>query len=175
MKKKRAVTDRMERPAPATPSLIHTNESQKESNMDFDFASIDTKKLSESGVQLSLLKLDGKPLTDRDGNPVRVTLLGPDSAKYRALTRENIRRRLEKRALGTVASDVDIDEVERETMEILTVCTVAWEGVNTPQGEPIPCTPENVRKLYEAYPVIREQVDGFVGNRANFIPASSTR
>ena len=143
--------------------------------MDFDFASIDTKKLSESGVPLSLLKLDGKPLTDKDGNAVTVTLLGPDSAKYRALTRENIRRRLEKRALGSVASEVDVDEVERETLEILAVCTVAWQGVNTPQGESIPCTPENARKLYEAYPVIREQVDGFIGNRANFIPASSKR
>lgn len=143
--------------------------------MDFDFASIDTKKLSESGVPLLILKLDGKPLADKDGNPVRITLLGPDSAKYRALTRENIRRRLEKRALGAAATEFDVDEVERETMEILAVCTVAWEGVNTPQGEAIPCSLENARKLYEAYPVIREQVDAFVGNRANFIPASSQR
>jgi hypothetical protein len=34
-------------------------------------------------------------------------------------------------------------------------------------------TEDNVRKLYGAYPVVREQVEAFISNRANFIPASS--
>lgn len=145
--------------------------------MEFDFASIDTKKLSESGAPLSIKKLDGSPLLDRNGQPVTILLLGPDSSKYRALARENVRRRLEKRAAGGPApiTGDEIDEVERETLEILAVCTVGWKGVYTPDGDEIACTTDNARKLYENYPVVREQVDAFVGSRANFIQASSTR
>jgi hypothetical protein len=144
--------------------------------MQFDLASIDTKKLSESGAPLAIKKLDGSPLLDRNGSPVTILLLGPDSAKYRALTRENVRRRLERRATGAAPiTEAEIDEVERDTLEILAVCTVGWKGVYTPEGDEIACSADNARALYENYPVVREQVDAFVGNRANFIPASSTR
>jgi hypothetical protein len=144
--------------------------------MDFDFASVDTKTLSEKGVPVTIRRLDGQPLLDRDGKEVQITLLGPDSAKYRALTRENVRKRLERRAQGAVPLTVEeVDEVENDSIEILAVCTASWSGVNTPQGEPIDCTVDNARKLYLNYPVIREQVDAFIGNRANFIQASSKR
>lgn len=144
--------------------------------MDFDLASVDTKTLSEQGVPLSIRRVDGSLLLDRDGKEVQITLLGPDSSKYRSLTRENVRKRLERRALGAKDLTVEeIDEVEADSMEILAVCTTGWVGVNTPQGEPIPCTVENALKLYQNYPVIREQVDAFVGNRANFIQALSKR
>lgn len=144
--------------------------------MDFDFASVDTKTLSEKGVPITIRRLDGQPLLDRDGKEVTITLLGPDSAKYRALTRENVRKRLERRAQGAVPLTVEeVDEVENDSIEILAVCTASWSGVNTPQGEAIECTVDNARKLYLNYPVIREQVDAFIGNRANFIQASSKR
>lgn len=144
--------------------------------MIFDLNDIDTKKLSEAGVALQIKRLDGTPLVNAAGESVTITLLGPDSAKYRALTRESIKKRLDRRVQG--ASDVtmdDLDQIERETIEILVVCTVGWTGVRTPEGETIACTQDNARRLYENYPVVREQVDAFVGNRANFLQASSGR
>lgn len=144
--------------------------------MNFDLNDIDTKKLSEAGVALQIKRLDGTPLVNAAGESVTITLLGPDSAKYRALTRESIKKRLDRRVTG--ASDVtmdDLDQIERETIEILVVCTVGWTGVRTPEGETIACTQDNARRLYENYPVVREQVDAFVGNRANFLQASSGR
>lgn len=144
--------------------------------MNFDLNDIDTKKLSEAGVALQIKRLDGTPLVNAAGESVTITLLGPDSAKYRALTRESIKKRLDRRVQG--AADVtmdDLDQIERETIEILVVCTVGWTGVRTPEGETIACTQDNARRLYENYPVVREQVDAFVGNRANFLQASSGR
>lgn len=143
--------------------------------MDFDLAAVDTKTLSEQGVPLTIRRLDGSPLLDREGQEVQITLYGPDSAKYRALTRENVRKRLERRAQGLAVTEDAIDEVEADSIEILAVCTASWRGVNTPQGEAIECTVENARKLYQNYPVIRDQVDAFIGSRANFIQASSKR
>jgi hypothetical protein len=145
--------------------------------MDFDFSDIDTKPMSQAGVWMPILKLDGSPLVAKSGGPVRIRLLGVDSTQYRSATRETVRKRLAKRAASgsaqTPLSGDDMDEVERDTLDLLVTCTVGWENVMTPQGEAIPCGPDNARALFESYPVIREQVEAFIGNRANFTRASS--
>lgn len=145
--------------------------------MDFDFAQIDTRKHSEQGMPLTIRKPDGTVLHDKDGKPVSIMLLGPDSSKYRQVTRDSVRKRLAQRASGNAAqvSDADIEEAERDAIELLVACTVSWLGVYTPQGEAIPCTPDNARALFVAYPVVREQAEAFIANRVHFTPASPTR
>jgi hypothetical protein len=145
--------------------------------MNFDFAQIDTRKHSETGMALTIRKPDGSVLNDSDGNPVSIMLLGPDSSKYRQVTRDSVRKRLAQRAAGNAApvSDADIEEAERDAIELLVACTVSWQGVRTPQGEVIPCTPDNARALYVGYPVVREQAESFIANRVHFTPASPTR
>jgi hypothetical protein len=145
--------------------------------MDFDFSDVDTKAMAQAGVWMPIRKLDGGVLTAKNGGEVRIKLLGVDSSSYRAATRETVRKRLAKRAATgaqqTALTGDDLDEVERDTMDLLVACTVGWEHVLTPQGEAIPCGPETVRALLESYPVIREQVEAFIGNRTNFTRASS--
>ncbi len=53
-------------------------------------------------------------------------------------------------------------------IDVLVACTLGWEGLGDKEG-PLAFTPENARRLYIDYPVIREQVDNFVGNRGNFL------
>lgn len=142
--------------------------------MQFDLAQIDTKTLAETGVDMPVKSLDGKPLIARNGEQVAITVLGSDSSKYRALTRVQVRKRMEQIASGkTTMTDTDMDETDREVMDVLVACTVGWKNVLDTSGNAIPFTNDNVRKLYEAYPIIREQVESFISNRANFIPPSS--
>lgn len=142
--------------------------------MDFALDSIDTRTLSETGVDVAIHKLNStEPLLAANGTPVTIKVLGPDSSKYRALSRSNIRKRLSKMAENKQTTDADLDENESDALDMLAACTVGWVGVLNTKGEPIECTVENARKLYEAYPVVREQVDGFIGERANFLKASS--
>jgi hypothetical protein len=141
--------------------------------MQFDLAQIDTKTLAESGAPMPVKSLDGKPLIARNGDPVVIRVLGADSTKYRSLTRAQMRKRMEAAANNKQDAVADVDETDREVIEILVACTVGWSGVLNTEGTPIPFTEENVRKLYAAYPVIRDQVDVFISNRANFIQASS--
>lgn len=142
--------------------------------MQFDFAQIDTKTLAETGVEMPVRLLDGKPLIARTGEPVSITLLGSDSNQYRALTRAQVRKRMEQLAGGNrTLTDADMDENDREVLDVLVACTVGWKAVLDTSGTPIPFDADNVRKLYVAYPVVREQVEAFISNRANFIPASS--
>ena len=145
--------------------------------MDFDFSDVDTKAMAQAGVWMPIRKLDGGVLTAKNGGEVRIKLLGVDSSSYRTATRETVRKRLAKRAVGgaqqTALSGDDLEEVERDTLDLLVACTVGWEHVMSPQGEAILCGPEAARSLFESYPVIREQVEAFIGNRANFTRASS--
>jgi hypothetical protein len=155
----------------------HTGASlfSEESTMQFDLAQIDTKTLAETGVEMPVKSLDGKPLIARNGDPVVISVLGSDSTKYRTLTRAQLRKRMEAMAAGKqgALTEAEMDETERDVIDVLVACTVGWKGVLTTEGEPIPFTEDNVRKLYSAYPVIREQVDEFISKRANFISASS--
>jgi hypothetical protein len=70
-------------------------------------------------------------------------------------------------------SDDEFEEAMRRNIEFSAACTSTWENVLTPQGEAIPFSVENACKLYDRYPVIREQVEAFIANRANFTRASS--
>jgi hypothetical protein len=141
--------------------------------MDFDLAEIDTRTAANDGVWLPLMRVDGSPLTVRD-EPVRVRLLGQDSDAYRQRMREHLRRRLERRAAGDIAPTLDdLDRAEQEGNEILAACTADWSGVYSLSGDKIRCSFDAALALYQRFPVIREQVDRFVANRANFIAASS--
>lgn len=143
--------------------------------MEFALDGIDTKTLSEAGVDVVIKKLNSnEPLKAANGEPVSIKVLGPDSGKYRTLSRAQIRKRLAKRAAGqTEVTDADMDENDHDAMEILAGCTVGWAGVLDKAGAAIPCTFENAMKLYENYPVVREQVDFFLSERSNFLRASS--
>lgn len=156
-------------------ALFHFNLHLKANDMDFALDGIDTKTLSEAGVNVVIKMINSKePLKAANGEVVSIKVLGPDSGKYRTLSRAQIRKRLVRRAEGqTEVTDADMDEGDRDAMEILAGCTVGWTGVLDKAGKPIPCTFENALKLFEGYPVVREQVDLFISERSNFLQASS--
>lgn len=136
--------------------------------MDFDLPGMDTRTLSEKGVNMPVKQMDGSPLLDKDGKQVFISVLGPDSTKYRAMTRDQVRKRIQAASTGAPIPEDEDDA----TLAILVACTTGWTGINTPKGEPIPATPENFAALYTRYPVIRDQVDLFMAQRQNFILAS---
>jgi hypothetical protein len=142
--------------------------------MNFDLAEIDTKTLSEQGVPMIVKRLESpEPLIARNGKPVTLMVLGPDSHVYRDFTRRQVRKRLARMNDPSKLAEIDFDEADAETLDLLASCTVGWENVLDTDGKAIAWSAENARKLLAAYPVVREQVDTFVAARANFIKASS--
>lgn len=143
-------------------------------DLKFDLGEVDTKTRSEEGVAMTIRKIDGAELT-RDGKPVRIFLRGPDSEVYIAGQLAQVRKRFARAAdRGSLKpADIDLSEADRDALDLMVACTVSWEQVKTPEGKDIPCTRENVQRLYENYPMIREQVDAFITNRAHFIAAPS--
>jgi hypothetical protein len=134
--------------------------------MEFDLPAIDTKTRSEKGVPMLVRRLDGSILTNSKSQNVEIVLLGPDSDTYRAMSRAQIRKRVNAVSAG---KDPAPEEEERDIIAFLVAITKGWTGVLDKAGEPIPFSPEAAQKLYEGYPVIRDQVDQFTARRENFI------
>lgn len=124
----------------------------------------DTSKLSNQGVDLNILDVDGEP-TD-----ITITLLGMDSDAIKKHSREESRRLIKTSAASRKNMDVDLEYSKR-----LAVCTIAWENVCFGDDVPsIPCTYRYALELYSDYPFIRDQVAEFAENRANFLQPSTT-
>lgn len=141
--------------------------------MKFDLAEVDTKSLSNGGVFMPVRRLNSdEPLVAKNGKQVRIRLRGPDSDVYREFTRKQVQKRLARTNDPKKLNELDFDEIESDALEMLTAVTVGWENVLDPDGKEIPFSPDAARALYAAYPVVREQVDTFVANRAHFLKAS---
>lgn len=139
----------------------------------FDLDLIDTKTRSETGASMTVKGLDGTPLVNSRGKPVEITVKGPDSADYVRLVRHQIKKRMARSGAPT---DEQLAEDEGDLIELLVTCTLGWNGIlDKGNQEPVLFTPDACRKLYRDFPVIRDQVDSFIANRANFTLASSKK
>jgi len=141
--------------------------------MKFDLPQIDTKSLADTGVLMTVTQFDGdEPLIAKNGEPVRIRLRGPDSDVYREFTRKQIQKRFARGNDPKRLNELDMEEVEKDSLDMLAAMTVGWENVLDTDGTEIPFSVEVARALYVSYPVVREQVDTFVANRRNFLRAS---
>lgn len=131
--------------------------------MSIDLGQFET---DNEGEWLEILHpVDGTVIRDEDGKALRVCLVGKDSEDYRKAQRAITERRLRSRSK---ANRMNARGLEREAVEVLVAVTKDWEGFGE-NGAVLECTPENVRKAYTDHIWLREQVDEFVDDRANFM------
>ena len=96
---------------------------------------------------------------------IKITVASPDSAKYRQIS-----MKIQNEQLAYAMKNRGKSSAERlanNALEVLVGATVGWEGI-TEGGKDLPCTPENVRKVYEEVSFIKDQVDEFLGDARNF-------
>lgn len=96
-----------------------------------------------------------------------IKVAGPDS-KLAKQRRAQVQRLL--RGKRNV-SDLDIDTLEKEALETRVAMTLDWGNIE--DGGKLNCTEANVRKVYENYPWVADQVDEFQGDRSNFFTSNS--
>jgi hypothetical protein len=118
-----------------------------------------TTDLANEGQAFEIKLPSGKP------TGVKITVLGQDSRVFRERVAE-----FRRQVAGKDMADV-VGMSEQEAMTTRLACTVMWEGLEDEDGKPLPCTPDNAREFYESAPWVAEQVDAFMGNRSNFLPA----
>lgn len=143
-----------------------------------DLEKLNTVKASNTGFELQLRD----PATN-DDLPIFIVLLGRDSEEFRRVSSEQNKRRVQRasRSGRFNMPTLGIEELERDTSEILASCTKSWREempgktdkvTLTVGGAELECNRDNAKRLYTDYPWMREQVDAAVADRANFLKRS---
>jgi len=133
-----------------------------------DLNNFDTSKTAKTGAKLHLVHpVDDEPMYDGK-KKVTITLLGVDSKEFseskRAITVSNVSKMRK-------GKDFDVVPTDEETARTLAECTLGWDGLS--KGKvPLEFSKDEAFKLYMEFPWIREQVNLFVGDRANFFTKS---
>jgi hypothetical protein len=128
-----------------------------------DLATLDVTAKAEQGAWLTLRH----PGTG-DDLPVRIRLAGKDSKAWKDAEREYSDRRLEEIQKRGKMGKVKTAQIEERGIKLLAMATLEWEGVEL-NGQTLECTRQNAIRLYTEHVWITEQVDEFVGDRANFL------
>lgn len=133
-----------------------------------DLATLDTKAAAERGADLHLAHpVTFEPLFTDDGKPLTIRLLGNDSREFRAGMSELAESRVGKKRTSLAAA-------EANGIDLLARVTVGWSNIIY-NGEPLKFSLENAKMLYRERPWIKEQVDEFVADRANFLKFAATK
>lgn len=130
-----------------------------------ELSSFDVASLAPSGETTEVIIIN--PMTNRETD-MAVVVYGRDSAIYKEALRAQIDRRLRSPGRRVQLTTMTAAEIEAESIDLLVKCTVSWRNVVW-KGQPIACTPENVRMVYEAVPTVREQIDEAIGDRTRFM------
>lgn len=126
-----------------------------------DINTFSTVKRSNEGVELELKRLDnGK------GSGSFITIKGRDSDEFRAIRSERAAQMVARLAEGK-PEEFPQDEEDAMVADTLSKLTVSWRGIDR-NGQPLPFDRKTAYEVYLAMPAIREQLNSFVANRANF-------
>lgn len=145
--------------------------------------SLQTAASSNEGRKLAVLHPEDKvPLFAGEGEgkvPVTITLQGRDSDTYIRAERSNRELAFDQM---TRKGKFKAAEQDHRNDALLAACTTTWTGIpkgwidGTDDETPVEFSRESALALYANPGVkwLREQVDEFVGERANFLPSSPT-
>lgn len=107
------------------------------------------------------------PIEGEEGNQTTITLHGPDSTAQKEVTRKFQNKAL-KDGVKRKKLNISAEQMDAQALALTVAATADWENIEL-EGETLECTPENAKKLYKDYPWIREQVEEFMADRANFL------
>ena len=132
-----------------------------------DLSLLDTVSNSNIGERVNLVHpATSEPFTNADGSPMYITILGPDSDRWK-----DNRHTIIDRRTALKKSKVSAKEIDQTLINSLVAVTVGWNI--TLSGEQPQCTPENVRAVYIKYPWVLKQVQAYFDDESNFSKVSS--
>lgn len=130
-----------------------------------DFAALDTADLANQGVEMPVHGPSGQPVTQDDGEPVTLCLLGDDCDALVKFDRVTTNQHL--RGSQTITAEL----AEAKQINRLARACVGWTGVVL-DGKPLEHSEENARTLFKRFRWLRQQAALFISDRANFLKAS---
>lgn len=78
-------------------------------------------------------------------------------------------RELQFKRRGKEVPALTLDELDAALTDLAVVYVMSWAGVDDAQGQPLACTPENVRQVFVDHPWLRDKVISEGQQLGNFI------
>jgi len=129
---------------------------------EIDLSAFDVSTGAEKGAKLFLRDKHGRQTEEW------IELLGADSKDYQARAAQQNQARLDR--ISQRVSRINENEILTEQIERLAVATKDW-SFKTRDGQKLEVNAKNAINIYINSPLIREQAEFFVQNRANFMQA----
>ena len=139
-----------------------------------DISKINESNASDTGADLELTHPStGDVLVQDDDNrtPITIRILGMDSKVYRNHQQNVQRERMNKMMRARSRKNVDFVMSFEERCSLLAECTVGWSGI-VDNGAEVEFSKKAAYELYHKAPWVADQVDEFMGDRANFFMMS---
>jgi len=138
-----------------------------------DLTTLDSKAKSEKGARLNFINpADGSEMT------TFMDVLGRDSATWTNMEREDLLKNVNKKTSKKKATEDDAIEIEQKITEKLAKMVTKFGEIDDKgkevdyilfQGDKLKWSFENAVLVLETLPWMREQVNVFIGDRANFL------
>jgi hypothetical protein len=138
-----------------------------------DLSGLSTKEGATQGAWLHLEHpVSGLPLGE-PGKPCRWRIAGADSEQYQKAARRQQARRMEDAAQSRSrrANVLSADRLREESLDLVAGCVLDWENVEL-NGATVPFSIAAARAMLVDHDWLREQVEEFLNDRANFLPPS---
>lgn len=130
------------------------------------------EKMEDKGIEVELLDLNGEWITYKGDNGtvenVTMKVVGTYSQRYRRAQETQTTKTLRKRSSSNLGRDLG----ERR-VELVASCVLSWNGFFH-KGTPIAFGRNNVIKVLEAAPWIREQLENAMENHEAFLKGNSS-
>ena len=132
-----------------------------------DLANLDFGKNPEiTAVMTVIHPITSEEMFQEDGTPVTVTLLGMESSVAKRVTKARAQKQLNKRN-----QKVDLDEAREFTISLQAKLITASSGLKE-NGVDLDLTDQATAiDVLTRYSWLREQIDEFITDRANFYKA----
>jgi len=132
-----------------------------------DISSLSIDSSNDEGAPMTLVHpVTGDDLLNDDEKPMKIYLVGSDSPEFRVVqSRIDAKYRSRK--------PPSFGQKQSHAIELLVACTKRFENLQV-EGEIVSFTDDTAKILYKTFPWIKDQVDEFVGERANHLGNSAT-
>jgi len=124
----------------------------------------------DKGTWVVLKDSVGEPFTYTDADGVvrecKALVAGQMSTIYRKAEHLNRDKQLKRRSMTLTAETLD-----RHQLDVIAACVLEWNLQD--KGVPIPCTKENVVKVFTAAPWMRNDIEAAIADGARFLDGAA--
>lgn len=132
-----------------------------------DLANLDLSKNAEIEAVLHVVHpISLEEQFDDNGNPVTITVLGMESSIAKRIGKARAQKQLNSRK-----NKQDLDEIKEFSISLLAKLTVASSGFKENGIEVNLADNNEAIRVYNQYSWLRDQLDEFIMDRANFYKA----